>query len=1007
VDSHAQPPAAETILQHAQFVRALARQLLAGDESAADDLAQDALLKYVESPPRNPLDPRAWFARVVRNLAHNTRRSQAHRELREQRAARSERTASADEPLLHAAMLRSVVDAVLSLDEPYRSTIVARYYQGHAPARIASDTETPLATVKSRLARAHESLRARLDREHGSRDAWGLALGSLVDVPVVSTSIAMPLFPLIAAALVIVGVSFGTWRFLRRDVLQREERIPAVAGSASSTVPTTLQEKLPGIGGSAREVITATPLLRGFVVDGTLSNTAYAPLDIAAGAAAGVSLEIRLVTERNGTGDTLAQVRAVTAADGAFHAAFEGLSATSFLLSISAPADDTWRELLFEAAPREPRAWEGLALARAAHGVLEGAVVDPSGLAVSGLALRLSSQQSSQGVEVRSGEQGLLRTPFAGHLRRVESLDREWTLLRITRPQDLPQGGASGLQVVAAQAASMRVKIVDALGAGVEGVNVRVALASAEVGEEESFSAMTSHSRTAATDSAGTVRIEDLWSGHKLRVTLEDQASVTSSGVRDGELVFGDDAQAAAPIVLAPGEERELRATWNGMLRIEGSVLRVDQTPANVAEVRVFDLGAEPGALRSLIRARTDHDGAFALTLRERTLIGPLLVQAGELATDPPTNRKLRALGYADGTTAVDASRGELELDLARAVDGKLTASIVLKPLLSISGQVLSAAGLPFENARSRVSLECERAAVGARSRSDTREPDWKADGRFELSGLEPGPWNLRVTQINFPTFYSWPSNAFVVEGVEAGTTGLEIRMREPEQVRVHVRIVGAKPDAVVALRGKLTSSASQTESALAPSHVRIDAASSWPLQAPLRFGGISGGRDQLGTWSYGFDSYESTLEFELPAMDPGVYVIGAQLFADGGQTRWFPQASTPLRFAAGEYEVEFDAIGTASLEGCVTGDLGARRFGVAICDANGARLPLESAGGSGRPEDVREVDARGRFRLDHAPLGNWRLRAGTLAQLAQGSFQVELPIEIKPDGNPAIELHL
>ncbi|MEO6711221.1 MAG: sigma factor, partial [Planctomycetota bacterium] len=97
MDSQAQVPAAEAILQHAQFVRSLARQLLGGDEHEADDLAQEALLRYVQSPPRNPLDPRAWFARVLRNLAHNQRRGRSSRALREQRAARSEITPPEDE----------------------------------------------------------------------------------------------------------------------------------------------------------------------------------------------------------------------------------------------------------------------------------------------------------------------------------------------------------------------------------------------------------------------------------------------------------------------------------------------------------------------------------------------------------------------------------------------------------------------------------------------------------------------------------------------------------------------------------------------------------------------------------------------------------------------------------------------------------------------------------------------------------------------------------------------
>jgi hypothetical protein len=63
------------------------------------------------------------------------------------------------------------------LEDPYRTAILLRYFEGLAPAAIAARTGTPLRTVHTRLHRALARLRAELDRAHGGdRRAWLLAL---------------------------------------------------------------------------------------------------------------------------------------------------------------------------------------------------------------------------------------------------------------------------------------------------------------------------------------------------------------------------------------------------------------------------------------------------------------------------------------------------------------------------------------------------------------------------------------------------------------------------------------------------------------------------------------------------------------------------------------------------------------------------------------------------------------------------------------------------------------
>ena len=74
-------------------------------------------------------------------------------------------------------MRRTVVDAVLDLKEPYRSTLLLRYYEDLTAQQVAESQGLPLDTVKTRIKRGLDRLRMRLDRLHrGDRDKWCLAL---------------------------------------------------------------------------------------------------------------------------------------------------------------------------------------------------------------------------------------------------------------------------------------------------------------------------------------------------------------------------------------------------------------------------------------------------------------------------------------------------------------------------------------------------------------------------------------------------------------------------------------------------------------------------------------------------------------------------------------------------------------------------------------------------------------------------------------------------------------
>ena len=176
----------ESLLEHAGWVRRLARTLVA-DAHLAEDLTQDTLMRALEHPPRTDQPVRGWLATVLRNLVAQGRRADGRRHSREANAAQSASGgpgSGEDDLVARVASQRKVVEEVLLLEEPYRTTLLLRFFEELPPRRIAARQNVPVSTVKTRLARGLEVLRTRLDRSHGNDGkAWLRLLLPLVRRP--------------------------------------------------------------------------------------------------------------------------------------------------------------------------------------------------------------------------------------------------------------------------------------------------------------------------------------------------------------------------------------------------------------------------------------------------------------------------------------------------------------------------------------------------------------------------------------------------------------------------------------------------------------------------------------------------------------------------------------------------------------------------------------------------------------------------------------------------------
>ena len=220
---------AAELLAHAAWVRRVA-QALARDADEADELVQETWSAALQRSLPAPQDLRAWLGGVVRRVAHLRRRGESRREARERAAARAESVADTHELVARARLQRELVDAVLALEQPYRDTLLLRYFDECSPSEIAARQGASVATVKSRLQRGLAKLRAQLDQRHAGRDGW---LGVAVALALVRRPLEVWLvkskFALVAA-LVLVGI-VATWVWNSR----RESAAPEAAALQRST----------------------------------------------------------------------------------------------------------------------------------------------------------------------------------------------------------------------------------------------------------------------------------------------------------------------------------------------------------------------------------------------------------------------------------------------------------------------------------------------------------------------------------------------------------------------------------------------------------------------------------------------------------------------------------------------------------------------------------------------------------------------------------------------------
>jgi RNA polymerase sigma factor (sigma-70 family) len=158
----------EELVRRHQGIALRTAYLVAGNEADAQEAAQDAFLKVYRALGRfrrgAPFRP--WLLRIVANEARNRRRSAGRRQSLVLRvvadAAPGDAAPSPEAALVSAERREELMAALDRLGDDHRLVLSCRYFLELSEEETAATLGVRRGTVKSRLARALERLRAEL-----------------------------------------------------------------------------------------------------------------------------------------------------------------------------------------------------------------------------------------------------------------------------------------------------------------------------------------------------------------------------------------------------------------------------------------------------------------------------------------------------------------------------------------------------------------------------------------------------------------------------------------------------------------------------------------------------------------------------------------------------------------------------------------------------------------------------------------------------------------------------
>ncbi len=685
---------ADRLLSQIGWVRRLAQGLVA-DPSAAEDLVQETWLAFLRRKPDSsrPLEP--WLSTVVHNFARRHRRAEARRAEREADAAREEAQPSSHELVERAGLQRELVEAVLALDEPYRSTLLMRYLEELPPREIARRTGAPIRTVSTRLQRGLAQLRDRLDRRH-ERDqgAWLAALSEWARVPERRAIPALRIAAIASSIAVIVLLSLVA-RFVWTS--GDDARLPSNVANVAN-VASAANDELAARRESIESARSSVETRREPIA--SASSTARAAfgrvLDERAAPVAGATVAwFSAADDRYGRFDPPLALephelaRSTTDDDGRFALA-DSRGALEVRVSRAGFADLVERIEL---------GGQGVVVRLEDAARVDGRVLDERAQPIDGVRVRVLRASSRSGApsgancDAISDASGSFRFDRLGAGRwRIEAQSDD-ARLRGALEFELAHADLRVLDLVLSRGATLRGRVVDA--------SRREPIAGARVSTDAHLE------RAAVCDSDG-------------RFTLAGIAPLEPAKIWIGAEGFATRSRTIGPLSNSPMDCEFELASGEGVV---GRVLDSKGEPVALATViATSDVGSGAAHESDRVIGTTEIDGSFELVGLMRDVPHELVIAAHGFAT--------LTRSFASAKTRLDL--GEMRLDPAGRIDGSLVdahgAPVADAELFVFA---LGPIGTTFERADPRLFAT---GRAWSRARSDSR-------GRFEFDDLASGAW--------------------------------------------------------------------------------------------------------------------------------------------------------------------------------------------------------------------------------------------------------------------------
>jgi RNA polymerase sigma-70 factor (ECF subfamily) len=156
----------QLVLAYQQSVVSLCTAMAGSD---GEDLAQETFVRVFSAirrfDPDGPATLRSWILVIARRLCHDRARRVRHQVNAFDQISNVGEHGAADDPhgdLVRARLSKQVAAAIAALPVEQRVVLALREWEGIEYEEIALIEQIPIGTVRSRLARARESLRQML-----------------------------------------------------------------------------------------------------------------------------------------------------------------------------------------------------------------------------------------------------------------------------------------------------------------------------------------------------------------------------------------------------------------------------------------------------------------------------------------------------------------------------------------------------------------------------------------------------------------------------------------------------------------------------------------------------------------------------------------------------------------------------------------------------------------------------------------------------------------------------